>query len=102
QLPGVEPLSDREHEALALVAELAMRPDIRLDMLLEPGDLQLVNNHMILHNRTAYEDFPEPEAKRLLIRAWVNMPNSRPLEDDFADHFNTGPRQPPALKDPSR
>jgi hypothetical protein len=98
ELPDVEPLSDLERRAIAKVAELAMRPDLRLDAMLRAGDFQLLNNHMILHTRTAYEDYPEPDRKRFMIRAWVNMPNSRELEDAFADHFNTGPRQSPALK----
>lgn len=96
--PGVEPLSADEREAIEKVAELAMRPDLRLDMDLRAGDLQMVNNHMVLHTRTAYEDHPEPERKRFLIRVWVDLPNGRELDERFADHFNTGPRQPPAIK----
>jgi len=98
ELPGVEPLSYLERAAIECVGDLAMGDDLRLDIDLEPGDIQLLNNHMILHTRTAFDDYAEPAAKRLLIRSWINMPNSRPLEDDFADHFNTGPRRPPALK----
>lgn len=98
RLPGVEPLSDLELRAIEAVAELALRPDLCLEMMLQPGDLQLLNNHAVLHTRTAYEDHPDPRAKRLLLRVWVNLPNGRPLEDVFADHFNTGPRQPPAQK----
>ena len=95
-LPGVEPLSDLERQAVERVAELALHRDLCLEMTLQPGDVQLLNNHAVLHTRTAYEDHPDPRAKRLLLRVWVNLPNGRPLEDAFADHFNTGPRQPPA------
>jgi hypothetical protein len=98
QLPGVEPLSEFEREAIEYIGELAMRSDIRLDIDLKPGDIQLLNNHTVLHTRTAFEDYPQPEANRFLLRVWINMPNGRPLEDAFADHFNTGPRQPPAIK----
>jgi hypothetical protein len=98
QLPGVEPLNDFERAAIARVGELAVRPDLRLDINLRAGDIQFLNNHMILHTRTSFEDYDEPEKKRFLMRAWANMPNSRELVDEFADHFNTGPRQPPALK----
>jgi hypothetical protein len=98
QLPGVEPLSEFEQEAVAYVGELALRDDLRLDMDLRAGDLQLLNNHTVLHTRTAFEDDEDPEKGRLLLRAWINMPNSRPLDPEFADHFNTGPRQPPAIK----
>ena len=31
-------------------------------MQFEPGDVQLISNHVILHARTAYEDAPEPRA----------------------------------------
>ena len=41
-------------------------------MDLRPGDMQLLNNHVTLHNRTAYEDYPEPERRRDLIRLWLN------------------------------
>lgn len=98
ELPGVDPLTPIERQAVARVAELALDPDLRVEMALRAGDLQLLNNHMILHTRTAYEDHEDPAAKRLLFRVWVNLPNGRPLDVDFADHFNTGPRQPPALK----
>ena len=98
QLPGVEPLSDLERRAIERVAELALRPDLCLETTLEPGDLQLLDNHVILHTRTAFQDHPDPRNRRLMLRVWVNMPNSRALDDAFADHFNTGPRQPPALR----
>jgi Taurine catabolism dioxygenase TauD, TfdA family len=97
-LPGVEPLSEIERRAIDLVGEIALRPDFRVEMNLQPGDIQLLNNHTILHRRTAFEDDPDPLARRLLLRAIVNMPNSRPLARHFADHFNTGPRQPPYFK----
>jgi hypothetical protein len=36
-----------------------------------PGDMQFVSNHWILHSRTAYEDFAEPEKRRHLFRLWL-------------------------------
>lgn len=38
------------------------RQDVRLDFWLEPGDLQLVNNHVLVHTRSAYEDFDPPKS----------------------------------------
>ncbi len=98
QLPGVEPLSEPERRAIARVAELALDPDLCLEIMLRPGDLQLLDNHAVLHTRTAFEDHPDPRARRLMLRIWVNLPDGRALDDDFADHFNTGPRQPPPLE----
>jgi len=33
---------------------------------------EVLNNHVILHSRTAYEDYPEPERRRDLIRLWLD------------------------------
>ena len=44
-----------------MLQELASDPELRLDMEFMPGDVQILNNHMILHARTGYEDLPEPE-----------------------------------------
>ena len=38
------------------------RPDLMMTMALEPGDMQFVHNHSLLHDRTAFEDWPEPRA----------------------------------------
>ena len=46
-------------------------PAIHLDMEFRPGDIQFVNNHWIMHSRTAFEDFPEPENRRHLFRLWL-------------------------------
>ena len=48
-----------------------------MEMMFEPGDIQLINNHVIYHARTAYED--APEGARCLKRIWLSMPNSRAL-----------------------
>jgi alpha-ketoglutarate-dependent taurine dioxygenase len=42
----------------------------------EPGDIQFLNNSTILHARTAYEDFEEPERKRHLLRLWLTADNA--------------------------
>lgn len=89
--------TEEEREALALMDELIMLPEYRLDMDLQPGDIQLVNNYAVLHARTAYEDYDEPERWRLLLRLWLNLPEARPPEDiarftrrGFADVKITG------------
>jgi hypothetical protein len=52
-------------------------------MTLEPGDIQLLNNHVIYHGRTPYEDVDDPDGDRLLYRLWLSMPNSRALPPGF-------------------
>ncbi|MDX1513631.1 MAG: TauD/TfdA family dioxygenase, partial [Gammaproteobacteria bacterium] len=87
-----EPLTDLEMRAVRTVGELAERADIRMPMDFCRGDLQLLNNHCILHARDAYEDDPSTGRRRLLLRMWINVPNGRPLAPEFADRLNTGPR----------
>jgi len=86
---GVNPLSPPQIEALDLFDELANHPALHLNMELQPGDMQFVHNHTILHDRTAFEDFPEPERKRHLLRVWLAPRNARPLPEVFAERFGS-------------
>jgi len=70
-LPGVAPLGAVQREAIALVNQIAGEDGVRLDMAFQPGDMQFLLNHSILHSRTAYEDWPEPERRRHLLRLWL-------------------------------
>jgi hypothetical protein len=86
---GVAPLSQTQIEALDLFDELANDSELNLMMELQPGDIQLVHNHTILHDRTAFEDFAEPDRKRHLLRLWVAPPNARPLPEVFAERVGS-------------
>ena len=83
--PAVPRLTEAQMEALDLLAGLGT--ELSLDMTLEPGDIQLLNNHVIYHARTPYEDHDDPDRKRLLLRLWLAMPNSRALPDSFGVLF---------------
>jgi len=85
----VAPLTAIQIEALDLLDKLANDPDLNLMMALEPGDMQLVHNHTLFHDRTAFEDFPDSERKRHLIRLWVAPIDARPLPDVFAERFGS-------------
>jgi Taurine catabolism dioxygenase TauD, TfdA family len=50
------------------------------DSFRQSRDMQFLNNHIILHGRTAYEDYPEPERRRDLIRLWLNAACDAPGE----------------------
>lgn len=52
----------------------AERPGVHLDMQLEPGDVQLVSNHAVVHARTSYVD--EPGSPRHLLRLWLSLEGS--------------------------
>jgi alpha-ketoglutarate-dependent taurine dioxygenase len=69
-------------EAQRREVRAAARRQVSVGMDLRPGDMQFLNNHTILHSRTAYEDYPEPEPERRrdLIRLWLDVPSG---EDDI-------------------
>jgi hypothetical protein len=89
RFPGVAPLTSIQIEALNLFDELANDPRLNLMMELQPGDIQLVHNHTILHDRTAFEDYAEPERKRHLLRLWIAPPGARPLPEVYAERFGS-------------
>jgi hypothetical protein len=70
--PEVGRLGATEIELLDLFEEIAGSAEIRLDMQLEPGDVQLLSNHVVVHARTAYED--DPAHPRHLLRLWLSLP----------------------------
>ena len=51
--------------------QMMNRPGMALTIAPEPGDIQFINNTFLLHSRTAYEDFAEPERKRHYLRIWL-------------------------------
>jgi alpha-ketoglutarate-dependent taurine dioxygenase len=65
------PLSAERVAALDALDRAAADPRLRAEFALRPGDMFFVNNRWVLHNRTAFEDFTEPERKRHLLRLWV-------------------------------
>jgi hypothetical protein len=85
QYPEVPRLTEKQHAALELFTQLTN--ELALDMAFEPGDIQLLNNHVTYHSRTAFEDHPEPARKRLLLRLWLSTPISRPLPEVYKYAF---------------
>ena len=81
KLPGVPPLTPAQNEALDLHA--AVCDELAFTMAFEPGDLQLLNNHVVYHGRTAYENAPGADSDRLLLRLWLAPRNTRALPPGF-------------------
>ena len=81
KLPGVPRMSAAHDEALDLHAALC--EELAFTMSFQPGDVQLLNNHVIYHARTAYEDAPGADNDRLLLRLWLAPRNSRALPPGF-------------------
>lgn len=80
----VPPFTESERELLDLYESIASDPALYLDMELAPGDVQWLSNHVVLHARTAYEDFPEPERRRHLLRLWLSLGEPVPRADGGA------------------
>jgi alpha-ketoglutarate-dependent taurine dioxygenase len=85
------PLTTLEKAALDFLDEQTRRSDLRLDMDLQPGDIQLINNYTILHSRTGFVDGPEPHQKRHMLRLWLKFPRPWPLSPDFPAHMGYQP-----------
>jgi alpha-ketoglutarate-dependent taurine dioxygenase len=65
------PLTAGQKHVFDVLDHVAADPALRVDFALEPGDMYFINNRWILHNRTAFDDHPEPERKRHLVRLWL-------------------------------
>jgi hypothetical protein len=80
-------LSQGHVEALDLYDELANDPRLSFSMRLQPGDMQFVYNHSLLHDRMEFRDHAKPEDRRHLLRLWLSCPGDRPLPDCFAERY---------------
>ncbi|MEM7407653.1 MAG: TauD/TfdA family dioxygenase [Pseudomonadota bacterium] len=90
----VPALTDEQVALLDLIDEIVDEPGIHLSMAFEPGDIQLLHNPQILHDRTGFEDFPEPELRRHLLRLWLCAGDGRPLPDYYAQRWGSAdPKQ---------
>ncbi len=83
QFPDLPPLSELQTEAIKYVEKLANDPRFYGEMMFQPGDMQFMNNHVMYHSRTEFEDYPEPDQKRHLLRMWLSVPNSRVLAESM-------------------
>lgn len=85
--PELPDLTAEQIEALDTLETLANDPALHASFRQEPGDMVFLNNWVTLHKRSAFEDWPEPERRRHILRIWLSMPNSRPLDPMFADNY---------------
>lgn len=76
-------------EALDCFDALANDAGLNFLMRLEPGDMQFVHNHTLLHDRTAFEDWQEPGRKRHLLRLWLSSSKARPLPQVWAQRYGS-------------
>lgn len=89
KIEGVPSLSDKQRETMDVLDAILQRPDLMFTMYMEPGDLQIMNNHVLLHSRTRFIDHDAPEKKRLLSRLWLAPPDSVRLPDSWRHFFRS-------------
>ena len=87
--PAARRLTAEQVAAMDLLDQLANNPQIHLSMAFQPGDIQLLHNHQILHSRNDFENWPEPERHRHLLRLWLAPASARPLPAVFAPRYGS-------------
>jgi len=87
--PEAQRLRREQVEAMDLLDELLNDPQIHLSMAFLPGDMQFLHNHQILHSRNDFENWPEPERHRHLLRLWLAPAGARPLPAVFAPRYGS-------------
>lgn len=65
------PLTPTQVAALDTLDRVLRQPDLRVEFGLKRGQMLFLNNRWLLHNRTAFEDYEDPEQRRHLVRLWL-------------------------------
>jgi hypothetical protein len=89
RMEGVPALTPVQREATDMLDDVLRRPDLMYNMTLQPGDMQLLNNHVTLHSRTDFEDDEDPARKRLLFRLWIAPPDSVQLPESWRPAYRS-------------
>ncbi len=87
--PQAKRLTRAQIEAMDLLDALVNEPRIHLSMAFLPGDMQFLHNHQILHSRNDFENWPEPERHRHLLRLWLAPAAGRPLPEVFVPRYGS-------------
>ena len=85
--PDIPDMRAEQREALDYLEALADDPALHVSFRQEPGDMLFLNNWVTFHRRAEFEDYVAVEQKRHLLRIWLSVPNSRPLDPCFLDNY---------------
>lgn len=86
------PLTETEVAALDAMDQIAEDPEIHYRMVMNKGDMQFVNNFVILHSRTEFTDWPDGRARHL-IRLWLHSPTGRRHGPSLLDLYTSSERR---------
>ena len=87
--PEARRLTRAQIEVMDAMDELCNDAAIHLAMDFHPGDVQLLHNHQILHSRGDFENWPQPERHRHLLRLWLAPPEARPLPEVYVARYGS-------------
>ena len=76
---NVPRLTKKQLAAMELIEQISNDPSLYVEMNFQPGDVQLLNNAVILHSREAYED--DPARRRHLLRLWLAAHDFASVDD---------------------
>jgi hypothetical protein len=100
---GAPKLTAKQIEALDALDAVLEDDRNCFSFMLKPGDLLIANNYNILHARTSFEDWSDPEQSRLMFRVWATLRRNRrrlpPLYRESREFAETYKRRV-ALGDP--
>jgi len=82
-------LTALQKEALAVFAALASSDELRMESLLQPGDIQLLNNVTQQHQRSSFVDHDNLAERRHLLRLWISPTENRPLPEEYTNLWNS-------------
>jgi alpha-ketoglutarate-dependent taurine dioxygenase len=77
------PLGPEDIAAFDMFDQVAKAPENRLSFFLERGEMIVINNYAVMHARTTFTNFPEPERQRRLVRLWLDREGFRDVPPEF-------------------
>ena len=66
-------LTPAQADMVRMIEEIAEDSEFHLDMNFQSGEIQFINNNHTLHSRTSWEDGPDQNKRRHLLRAWITL-----------------------------
>jgi len=83
--------TSQEIDAIDTFRATAQR--LQFETRLEPGEASFLNNYTVMHARSEFDDWDEPEQKRLMLRLWLDAErNRRPVVREIHIYENQGGR----------
>ena len=86
-LPGVPGLTQAQSNALETFNSIAER--VSVSIALRAGDMEFLNNHVVLHTRTQFTD---DRPGRHLLRVWLSIAGLRTLHEEHPISLRSGIR----------